>query len=119
MRFNPNVVYGSGKNQATQYAPSWVPVDQAELSDDELANKVELFSVHSINILPETPNNLKQISETRMRASQSVWWPGIHDSIVEMVSRCNTCSKYRPHQGEPLLTASFPSHPWGKVGAEW
>ena len=63
MRFNPHVVYVPGKNQVTADALSRAPVDQAELSDDQLANEVEFFAVHSINILPATPNNLKQVNE--------------------------------------------------------
>ena len=193
MRFNPHVVYVQGKNQVTADALSRAPIGQPKLPDDQFANDVEFFAVHSVNVLPATPHVLKDISNAqksdeectlireycnnrwptyfnqnpvlrpywdakahlsvvddlllyddrlviprskrleildkihtghlgitkcRTRASQSVWWPGVHDSIQEMVSRCNTCAKFRPHQREPLLAASFPSRPWEKVGAD-
>ena len=89
-------------------------IDDLLLYDDRLVipryNRMEMLDkVHTGHL---------GITKCRMRPSQSVWWPGAHDSIAEMVLRCNTCAKHRPQQREPLLTASFPSRPWEKVGAD-
>ena len=35
-----------------------------------------------------------------------------------MVSTCHTCAKVRPEPKETLMSASFPSHPWERVGMD-
>ena len=35
-----------------------------------------------------------------------------------MISKCNTCAKVRQDQKEPLLSSSFPSRPWERLGMD-
>jgi len=35
--------------------------------------------------------------------------------IENMVVNCNTCSKDRPEPKEPVISTSFPSHPWERL----
>ena len=58
------------------------------------------------------------ISKCRSRANQAVWWPGLSKQIEEMVSACHTCAKVRPEPKETLMSASFPSRPWERVGVD-
>ena len=58
------------------------------------------------------------ISKCRARANTAVWWPGLSKEIYEMVSTCHTCAKFRPEHKETLMSASFPSRPWERVGMD-
>ena len=58
------------------------------------------------------------ISKCRSRANQAVWWPGLSKQIGEMVSACHTCAKVRSEPKETLMSASFHSRPWERVGVE-
>ena len=58
------------------------------------------------------------ISKCRSRANQAVWWPGLSKQIEEMVSACHTCAKVRPEPKETLMSATFPSRPWERVGVD-
>jgi len=35
--------------------------------------------------------------------------------IENMVVKCSTCGKDRPEPKEPLISTSFPSHPWERL----
>ena len=58
------------------------------------------------------------ISKCRARANTAVWWPGLSKEIYEMVSTCHTCAKVHPEPKETLMSASFPSRPWERVGMD-
>ena len=58
------------------------------------------------------------ISKCRSRANQAVWWPGLSKQIDEMVSASHTCAKVRPEPKETLVSASFASRPWERVGID-
>ena len=58
------------------------------------------------------------ISKCRSRANQAVWWPGLSKQIEKMVSACHTCAKVRSEPKETLMSASFPSCPWERVGVD-
>ena len=38
--------------------------------------------------------------------------------IKNMAANCSTCAKDRPEPKEPLMSTSFPSHPWEKLAAD-
>ncbi|XP_054765371.2 uncharacterized protein K02A2.6-like [Lytechinus pictus] len=59
------------------------------------------------------------ITKCRGRARESVWWPGlVSTSLEEMISNCTTCAIHRPQVNEPLMTSSFPSRPWERLGMD-
>ena len=58
------------------------------------------------------------ISKCRSRANQAVWWPGLSKQIEEIVSACHTYAKVRPEPKETLMSASFSSRPWERVGVD-
>ena len=58
------------------------------------------------------------ISKCRARPNTDVWRPGLSKEICEMDSTCHTCAKVRPEPKETLMSASFPSRPWERVGMD-
>ena len=58
------------------------------------------------------------ITKCRARSQTSVWWPGLSKSIEQLVTNCTTCAKERPEIKEPLMSASFPSRPWERLGTD-
>jgi hypothetical protein len=59
------------------------------------------------------------ITKCRMRAQNSVWWPGISSDINLKVANCKHCLSNRNTQKrEPLMPTPMPSRPWSKVAAD-
>ena len=52
-------------------------------------------------------------------ASESIFWPGINQSIKNMVKVCTICSKYQPVQPKlQLMQTDLPTHPWATIGMD-
>lgn len=59
------------------------------------------------------------IEKCKQRARDAIFWPGMTSQIEDMVSRCQTCCKYRrKNTKEPLLPHNTPLRPWERVGAD-
>ena len=58
------------------------------------------------------------ITKCRARARMSVWWPGVTTAITELVTNCSTCAKHRPEPKESLMSSSFPSQQWERLGMD-
>ena len=54
----------------------------------------------------------------RLRASTSVWWPGLSKQITNYVSKCPECAKEFTPRKEPLIPASLPDYPWQTVATD-
>lgn len=69
---------------------------------------------------------LRQIHEShlgivscRQRARDVLFWPGMSQSITEMVNNCEVCSTHQKRQTkEPLYPYSVPERPWQKIGVD-
>ncbi|UYV82707.1 K02A2.6-like [Cordylochernes scorpioides] len=58
------------------------------------------------------------ITKTRLRARETVWWPGISEEITETVRKCSVCIQEAVSKHEPLIPTNFPSRPWQKIGMD-
>ncbi|UYV66853.1 K02A2.6-like, partial [Cordylochernes scorpioides] len=58
------------------------------------------------------------ITKTRLRARETVWWPGISEEIAETVRRCSVCIQEAVSKHEPLIPTNFPTRPWQKIGMD-
>ena len=58
------------------------------------------------------------ISKCKDRARESVWWPGMGSTIIEMINNCAVCRKHSAKVTEPLRPTIFPSRPWERVGSD-
>ncbi|UYV77093.1 K02A2.6-like [Cordylochernes scorpioides] len=58
------------------------------------------------------------ITKTRLRARETVWWPGISEEIAETVGKCSVCIQEAVSKHEPLIPTNFPTRPWQKIGMD-
>ena len=63
-------------------------------------------------------NGHQGIQQCRLRASVSVWWPGISNEIENMVKQCHTYAQQFTPRKEPMITSGLPQYPWQKVAAD-
>ena len=58
------------------------------------------------------------ITKCRLRAKQSMWWPGLNKQLERIVNNCPTCCRERIQRAEPLMPTGFPDLPWQKVASD-
>lgn len=59
------------------------------------------------------------IEKCRRRARQVMYWPGLNQSISDMVQACSTCLQHRSKQAsQPLQPHPVANYPWEKVGVD-
>ena len=59
------------------------------------------------------------IEKTKLRARETVFWPGINNDIEQVVQSCNICLESRNmHAKEPMLTSVIPEYPFEIVGTD-
>ncbi|UYV64850.1 K02A2.6-like [Cordylochernes scorpioides] len=58
------------------------------------------------------------ITKARLRARETVWWPGISEEIAETVRKCSVCIQEAVSKHEPLIPTNFPTRPWQKIGMD-
>ena len=58
------------------------------------------------------------ITKCRLRAKQSMWWPGLNKQLERLVNDCSICCKERVQHAEPLMPTRFPDLPWQKVASD-
>ncbi|UYV83527.1 K02A2.6-like, partial [Cordylochernes scorpioides] len=58
------------------------------------------------------------ITKTRLRARETVWWPGISEEIAETVRKCSVCIQEAVSKHEPLIPTNFPTRPWQKIAMD-
>ncbi|UYV76611.1 hypothetical protein LAZ67_14001442 [Cordylochernes scorpioides] len=58
------------------------------------------------------------ITKTRLRARETVWWPGISEEIAETVRKCSVCIQEAVSKHEPLIPTNCPTRPWQKIGMD-
>ena len=55
------------------------------------------------------------IVKCHLRASVSVWWPGISQQISIMIQNCRECCQDFQCRSEPMIPSTLPDRPWGKI----
>ena len=59
------------------------------------------------------------IEKCKARARSTLYWPGMINEIVDVVSNCGACMETRNYQArEELIPHDVPSNPWEKVGTD-
>ena len=58
------------------------------------------------------------IQQCSLRASTSVWWPGLSQHLNNLVEKCPECAKQATPRSEPLLSTKLPDFPWQRVGTD-
>ena len=59
------------------------------------------------------------IEKTKLRACETVFWPGVNNDIEQVVNSCDICLESRNmHAKEPMLTSVIPEYPFQIVGTD-
>ena len=58
------------------------------------------------------------IERCRIRAKNSVWWPGISKMLTKLVTECPVCVRDSTVRKEPLMPTPLPDYPWQVVGSD-
>ena len=58
------------------------------------------------------------IQRCRLRARNSVWWPGISQRIKEAIECCAECVKHSTPRPEPLMPTPLPDYPWQSIAMD-
>ena len=100
--------------------PYWVIQHELTVVDDLLlrGSRLVIPSQERLDVLEKIHTGHLGITKCRARAKESVWWPGISDSIEQMVKRCNVCKENSPKPTEPLLPTEWPQRPWEMVASD-
>lgn len=60
------------------------------------------------------------INRTLNRAKEIMYWPGMAEQIIGVVSKCPVCAKFqRSNTKEPLLPHELPNAPFEKIGCDF
>lgn len=71
------------------------------------------------NILSQLHASHLGIEKTKKRARTIVYWPGIDESIENMIAKCSTCQKYRSKNvKEPMISHEVPDLPFNKIAMD-
>ena len=58
------------------------------------------------------------IVRCRLRAQNSVWWPGISQRIKDVIEHSSVCVKHSTPHREPLMPIVLPDYPWQSVAMD-
>ena len=58
------------------------------------------------------------IERCHLRATESVWWPGISVAIENMIKRCPECVERSQPRKEPMILTECPEYPWQRLAAD-
>ena len=59
------------------------------------------------------------IEKCKLRAEDTMFWPGINLQIEQMVQTCQICQEHQnQNQREPMMSHETPSRPWQKVASD-
>ena len=58
------------------------------------------------------------IVRCRLRAQNSVWWPGISQRIKDVIEHCSVCVKHSTPHRKPLMPTVLPDYPWQSVAMD-
>ena len=71
-----------------------------------------------LDILDRLHEGHQGITKCRLRAQQSVWWPGLSRQVTELVENCRICCQNAKNHMEPLIPSRMPDGPWLKVATD-
>lgn len=59
------------------------------------------------------------LEKCKLRARESVFWPGLNNDLQNMIHNCDICLSHRKNcQKETLQLHDIPDRPWAKVGTD-
>ena len=98
----------------------WMARNELSLHDNLLLRGSRIVIPFELRpeILHKLHNGHQGIVKCRLRAKESVWWPGISDDINTFIHNCDTCCRDFPITTQPLIPTKLPERPWEKVASD-
>ena len=59
------------------------------------------------------------INKCQRRARDNVWWSGINDDIMKLVSNCQTCCKFQAEKAQPMTASEVQMYPRQKISMDF
>ncbi|UYV75192.1 K02A2.6-like, partial [Cordylochernes scorpioides] len=108
------------KKMSQALLPYWHVKDELGVQNGLLMRSCRLVIPASmkLEILDKLHAGHFGITKTRLRARETVWWPGISEEIAETVRKCSVCIQEAVSKHEPLIPTNFPTRPWQKIGMD-
>lgn len=100
--------------------PYWEVRGELTIGDNLLLRGSRIVIPESLQA--ETLRKLHQghqgIQRCRLRAQNSVWWPGLSWRIADFIKHCPKCARDARPSKEPLMPTKPPDFPWRRVGMD-
>ena len=100
--------------------PYWTQCGQFSLKRNLLlfGNRIVIPAAKQQEVLEKLHQGHQVIHRCRLRARQSVWWPGLSTKMEQYVQNCPQCSKENALAKEPLLPTPLPEFPWQRIATD-
>ena len=98
----------------------WMTRNELSLHDDLLlcGNRVVIPTTFRQEILHKLHEGHQGIVKCRLRAKESVWWPGISDDINTFIHNYDTCCRDFLITTEPMMPTKLPQRSWEKIASD-
>ena len=100
--------------------PYWKVLGDLSVHNDLLLFQKRIVVPESLQqeTLAKLHHGHQGIVRCRLRAQNSVWWPGISQRIKDVIEHCSVCVKHSTPHREPLMPTVLPDYPWQSVAMD-
>ena len=100
--------------------PYWKVQGDLSVHNDLLLFQKRIVVPESLQqeTLAKLHNGHQGIVRCRLRAQNSVWWPGISQRIKDVIEHCSVCVKHSTPHREQLMPTILPDYPWQSVAMD-
>ena len=112
------------KQVSPELQPFWTFREELTVEDGLIlkGTRIVIPNKQQIAILKLLQEGHLCLNKCKLRAKETVYWPGLNDQLEDLVLNCELCLKYSTakHKLEPslLLGQEVPLYPWTKVATD-
>ena len=99
--------------------PYWLLRDELSVCNDLLLYGKRIVVPRSLQTftLQKIHSGHLGMQRCRLRAGNTIWWPGLAKQILSTV-HCHICSQKNPLVVEPMISLQLPAYPWQRVSSD-
>ena len=105
-----------------QLQPYWRVKNMLSIDDEIIlmGDRVVIPDILKDRILNTLHSAHQGVTSMRLRAEQSLYWPGMAQAIAKKRRSCQSCDLTAPsHSPEPPITPEFPEYPFQHVATDY